>query len=179
MAQLSETFPTLDCSQCILTPKMVEARTASENQAADATVEIEEVSGYIGNFKVRIRQEAQRYVDPDACNRLWRVRGGMPAQHGLASSNGVWCSAKRFTFLSRRRCPRSVLHAAMRTACLGYARCAARMLQGLRGRGHQLRHGARDRRGASRRHRGGHRLRSLFTNASTGVRRTGRMPGRH
>jgi len=65
MAQLDKTFPTLDCSACILTPKMtlvgshpyIELLTYSE---------VEEVSGYIGNFKVKIRQKA-RYVDEDRC----------------------------------------------------------------------------------------------------------------
>jgi len=66
MAQLDKTFPTLDCSACILTPKMtlvgshpyIELMTYSE---------VEEVSGYIGNFKVKIRKKA-KYVDEDKCN---------------------------------------------------------------------------------------------------------------
>jgi len=65
MAQLDKTFPTLDCSACILTPKMslvgshpnIELMTYSE---------VEEVSGYIGNFKVKIRKKP-RYVDEDKC----------------------------------------------------------------------------------------------------------------
>ena len=65
MAQLDKTFPTLDCSACILTPKMtlvgshpyIELMTYSE---------VEEVSGYIGNFKVKIRKKA-RYVDVTRC----------------------------------------------------------------------------------------------------------------
>ncbi|MFW9914750.1 MAG: 4Fe-4S binding protein [Candidatus Thorarchaeota archaeon] len=65
MAQLSETFPTLDCSQCILTPKMVQA-SRHPNIKLLANAEIEEVSGYVGNFKVRIRQKPP-YVDPDKC----------------------------------------------------------------------------------------------------------------
>ncbi|TRZ94101.1 MAG: CoB--CoM heterodisulfide reductase iron-sulfur subunit A family protein [Dehalococcoidia bacterium] len=66
MIQLDKTFPTLDCSACILTPKMslvgahpyIELMTYSE---------VEEVSGFIGNFKVKIRKKA-RYVDEDKCN---------------------------------------------------------------------------------------------------------------
>jgi heterodisulfide reductase subunit A len=65
MAQLDKTFPTLDCSSCILTPKMslvgshpyIELMTYSE---------VEEVSGYIGNFTVKIRKKA-RYVNEDTC----------------------------------------------------------------------------------------------------------------
>ena len=66
MSQLSETFPTLDCSQCILTPRMVEVYQ-HPNIKLMAYSEVDEVSGYIGNFTVKIRQKA-RYVDAAACN---------------------------------------------------------------------------------------------------------------
>jgi len=65
MAQFDKTFPTLDCSACILTPKMSEV-----GQHEDVTLftysELEEVSGSVGNFKVKIRKKA-RYVDPVKC----------------------------------------------------------------------------------------------------------------
>jgi len=65
MAQLSETFPTLDCSQCILTPKMV---AVQQNPLIHLHTlsEVEDVSGYVGNFKVSIKKRA-RYVDEDKC----------------------------------------------------------------------------------------------------------------
>ncbi len=66
MAQLSETFPTLDCSQCILTPKMVEVSRHPKITLMTYS-EVEEVSGYIGNFRVRIRKNPT-YVDPEKCN---------------------------------------------------------------------------------------------------------------
>ncbi|MBS4016310.1 MAG: CoB--CoM heterodisulfide reductase iron-sulfur subunit A family protein [Candidatus Latescibacteria bacterium] len=65
MSQLSETFPTLDCSQCILTPKMVEAKQ-HPNITLMTYSEIESISGYLGNFKVKVRQKA-KYVDWDKC----------------------------------------------------------------------------------------------------------------
>jgi heterodisulfide reductase subunit A len=65
MAQLSETFPTLDCSQCILTPRMVET-IHHPNIRVLTYAEVEQVDGYIGNFNVRIRHKA-RYVDIDKC----------------------------------------------------------------------------------------------------------------
>ena len=65
MAQLSETFPTLDCSQCILTPRTVETGR-HEKIKLYTWSEIAEVSGYVGNFKVRIRRKP-RYVDFDTC----------------------------------------------------------------------------------------------------------------
>lgn len=65
MAQLSETFPTLDCSQCILTPKMV-AAGKHPNIELMTYSEVEEVSGYVGNFNVKIRRKAP-CVDWSVC----------------------------------------------------------------------------------------------------------------
>ena len=65
MIQLSETFPTLDCSQCILTPKMVEL-SKHEKIKLMTYSEVEEVSGYVGNFKVKIKKKPT-YVDPEKC----------------------------------------------------------------------------------------------------------------
>lgn len=66
MSQLSETFPTLDCSQCILTPRMVEVYQHPRIKLY-AYSEVENVEGYIGNFKVTVRRKA-RSVDEDKCN---------------------------------------------------------------------------------------------------------------
>ena len=65
MAQLSETFPTLDCSQCIMTPKMVDVAN-HPNITLHTYSELEAVDGYIGNFQVRIRKKA-RSVDMGKC----------------------------------------------------------------------------------------------------------------
>jgi heterodisulfide reductase subunit A len=65
MIQLSETFPTLDCSQCILTPKMVEVSKHPKINLMTYS-EVEEVNGYVGNFKVKIRKKPT-YVDPEKC----------------------------------------------------------------------------------------------------------------
>jgi heterodisulfide reductase subunit A len=65
MIQLSETFPTLDCSQCILTPKMVDV-SKHPNIKLMTYSEVQEVSGYVGNFKVKILKKPT-YVDPDKC----------------------------------------------------------------------------------------------------------------
>ncbi|MFW9994677.1 MAG: FAD-dependent oxidoreductase [Candidatus Odinarchaeota archaeon] len=63
MAQLSETFPTLDCSQCILTPKMVQVSKHPKIKVLTNS-EVKEIKGYVGNFEVKIRQ-APLYVDPE------------------------------------------------------------------------------------------------------------------
>lgn len=66
MSQLDKTFPTLDCSACILTPKMVEAAT-HENITIYTYSEIEKVSGYVGQFEAVIRKKA-RSVSVDRCS---------------------------------------------------------------------------------------------------------------
>jgi heterodisulfide reductase subunit A len=65
MAYFDKTFPTLDCAACILTPKMVSVGHR-KNIKLFTWSEITNVSGYIGNFKVKVRKKA-RYVDPEKC----------------------------------------------------------------------------------------------------------------
>ena len=65
MAQLDKTFPTLDCAACILTPKMVDAG-ANEKVKIFSYCEVEKVEGFVGNFKVTIKQKP-RYVDATKC----------------------------------------------------------------------------------------------------------------
>ncbi|MCE1165597.1 MAG: CoB--CoM heterodisulfide reductase iron-sulfur subunit A family protein [Bacteroidetes bacterium] len=65
MSQLSETFPTLDCSQCILTPRMVEVYQHPRIKLMTYS-EVEKVEGFIGNFTVTIRKKA-RHIDEDKC----------------------------------------------------------------------------------------------------------------
>jgi heterodisulfide reductase subunit A len=79
MIQLDKTFPTLDCSACILTPKMslvgshpfIELMTYSE---------VAEVSGFVGNFKVKIRKKA-RYIDPNKCVGCGECVKNCPVQY--------------------------------------------------------------------------------------------------
>lgn len=65
MAQLDKTFPTVDCSSCILGPKMVDV-VQKDNIALHAASEVESISGYVGNFTVEVRKKAT-YVNWDAC----------------------------------------------------------------------------------------------------------------
>jgi len=61
MAQFDKTFPTLDCSACILTPKMSEVGQ-HEKVKMFTYAEVEEVSGSVGCFKVKIRQKARHVI---------------------------------------------------------------------------------------------------------------------
>ncbi|MGQ9508353.1 MAG: 4Fe-4S binding protein [Thermodesulfobacteriota bacterium] len=65
MLQLSETFPTLDCAQCTLTPKTVETGQHPRIQLYTYS-EVDRVEGQAGNFTVRIRRKAA-FVDWDKC----------------------------------------------------------------------------------------------------------------
>ncbi|MCS7261089.1 MAG: CoB--CoM heterodisulfide reductase iron-sulfur subunit A family protein, partial [Anaerolineae bacterium] len=65
MAQLDKTFPTLDCSACILTPKMVDV-AQNKNITLLSWSEVEAVEGYVGNFTVTVRKKA-RYVNEEKC----------------------------------------------------------------------------------------------------------------
>jgi heterodisulfide reductase subunit A len=66
MAMFDKTFPTLDCAACILTPKMVSVRM-HPNIELRTYAEVEEVSGHVGDFQVRILKKP-RYVDLEKCN---------------------------------------------------------------------------------------------------------------
>jgi len=66
MAQLDKTFPTNDCSMCILAPKLVGAGR-HPNIELITNARLEEIEGEAGNFKVKILKRP-RYVDENKCN---------------------------------------------------------------------------------------------------------------
>ncbi len=66
MAQLSRTFPTEDCSACILSPKMADV-PANKNIRLLINSEVEEVSGFVGNFQVTVKKNP-RYVIEEKCS---------------------------------------------------------------------------------------------------------------
>lgn len=65
MVMLDKTFPTMDCSACICTPKMSDVG-AHPNITLKAYAEVEAVTGYVGNFDVTIREKA-KYIDYSVC----------------------------------------------------------------------------------------------------------------
>ena len=85
MSQLDKTFPTLDCSACILTPKMVEA--ASHEKINIYTYsEVDKVSGFVGDFKVDIRKKA-RYVDVNKCTGCGVCQQKCPSKKAFSEFN--------------------------------------------------------------------------------------------
>lgn len=75
MSQLDKTFPTLDCSQCILTPKMVDVGRHPNIEMMTYT-EVEKVEGYIGNFDVTLRKKARGVLTPNEATAKGIVGGG-------------------------------------------------------------------------------------------------------
>jgi len=65
MAQLDKTFPTLDCSSCILTPKMVDAGR-HPNIELFTYSEVVDVQGQVGDFRVKVKKKP-RYVHEELC----------------------------------------------------------------------------------------------------------------
>ncbi|MEI6884681.1 MAG: CoB--CoM heterodisulfide reductase iron-sulfur subunit A family protein, partial [Bacteroidota bacterium] len=73
MAQLDETFPTLDCSQCILTPKMVDVASHPYIELIPYS-EVIELDGYVGNYKAKIRKKASfvNFKTCTGCGACWQ-----------------------------------------------------------------------------------------------------------
>ncbi|MEN3044179.1 MAG: CoB-CoM heterodisulfide reductase HdrA2 [Candidatus Hydrothermales bacterium] len=93
MAQIDKTFPTMDCSICILAPKMAEAgRHPNIKIFTNSTVK--EITGYIGNFHIKIEKKA-RYVTKEctACGDCSKV---CPEEHpnefdvGMATRKAIY-----------------------------------------------------------------------------------------
>ena len=76
MIGLSKTFPTFDCSQCTLTPKMVEVFN-HPNITLYTQTEVASVDGNVGDFNVTL-QRSPRYVDIDACTSCGRCAEKCP-----------------------------------------------------------------------------------------------------
>jgi heterodisulfide reductase subunit A len=96
MAQLDKTFPTLDCSSCILTPKMVEVGNHPNIELMTYS-EITNVRGEAGDFSVTIRRKP-RYVDIkkctacDLCAEACVQRGKIPSEFdmGIGKRSAVY-----------------------------------------------------------------------------------------
>jgi heterodisulfide reductase subunit A-like polyferredoxin len=65
MSQLDKTFPTNDCSMCMISPKLIEV-AKHRNIELLANTEVESVSGQAGNFSIKVNKKA-RYIDLDKC----------------------------------------------------------------------------------------------------------------
>jgi len=78
MAQLDKTFPTMDCSMCILAPKMIECSHHPNVQLLTYS-EVKALKGSAGNFKVTVLKKP-RYVDEKKCSGCLICSQNCPAE---------------------------------------------------------------------------------------------------
>ena len=122
MSQLDKTFPTLDCSACILTPKMVDV-ASHPNIELMTYSQVEDITGYVGNFDVKVRKKA-RYVDMNkctgcgVCSQECRLKGRIPSEFdmGMGKRSAIYLpfpqavpakytiDPERCLFLTRGKC---------------------------------------------------------------------------
>ena len=94
MAMFDKTFPTLDCAACILTPKMV-AVGQSKNIEIMVLSEVQEVTGSIGAFKVKVfkrttRVDASSCVACGDCAQFCPTTASSEFDMGIASRKGIF-----------------------------------------------------------------------------------------
>jgi heterodisulfide reductase subunit A len=87
MLQLSETFPTLDCAQCTLTPKTVETGQHPHIKLLTYS-EVEGVGGKAGDFTVRVRRKAG-YVDWEKCTGCGLCQQKCPSKNPSEFDRGM------------------------------------------------------------------------------------------
>ncbi len=113
MAQFDKTFPTLDCAACILTPKMFTAGS-HPNITLHTWSEVEDLSGYVGNFTATIRHKA-RYVNTELCTGCGICQEKCPArivdehfEAGIGYRKGIYIpfpqAVPKFPVLDRDNC---------------------------------------------------------------------------
>jgi heterodisulfide reductase subunit A len=93
MAQIDKTFPTMDCSICILAPKMSDVGH-HPNIELLTNSEVIDVKGYIGNFKVKVLKKP-RYVTKDCsacgdCSKVCPVTAPNEFDAGLATRRAIY-----------------------------------------------------------------------------------------
>jgi heterodisulfide reductase subunit A len=79
MAQLDKTFPTNDCSTCMISPKLIEVAKHPNIEILSYS-EVEEIKGAPGNFTLKIRKKA-RYVDASVCTGCGTCVEACPVQY--------------------------------------------------------------------------------------------------
>lgn len=94
MAKLNKVFPTLDCSACILTPKM-NSVGQHPNIELFTLAEVEQVDGSLGNFKVTVRQRP-RFITETVCTSCGHCMEKCPVNiesefdHGLVERKAIY-----------------------------------------------------------------------------------------
>ncbi len=96
MAKIDKTFPTLDCSACILTPKMVDC-ARHENITVKTCSTVTAVSGFVGNFTVTVKKKA-RFVDETKCTGCGICTEKCPSK-GIANEFNLGMDTRRAAYI--------------------------------------------------------------------------------
>ncbi len=95
VAQLSRTFPTLERTASLLTPRMIEVG-AHPNIDLMTFSEVEEIGGYIGNFDVKVKRKP-RYIDSEKCKDCAKCVAACPVNdipdefnEGLSTRSAIY-----------------------------------------------------------------------------------------
>ena len=117
MSRLDKTFPTNDCSACILSPKMADC-IGHPNITTLTFHEVVKVDGKAGDFKVTLKKKA-RYVDPSSCTACGDCLAKCPAK-GISDEFEFGLTARRAIYIPHAQ-------AVPRVAIIDAANC--RMIQ--------------------------------------------------
>jgi NADH:ubiquinone oxidoreductase subunit E len=79
MAQLDKTFPTNDCSMCLLSPKLVDT-ARHPNIEIITNAQLQKVDGQAGNFTVTINKRP-RYIDEEKCTGCGTCMNNCPVRN--------------------------------------------------------------------------------------------------
>jgi heterodisulfide reductase subunit A-like polyferredoxin len=87
MAQLDKTFPTNDCSTCLISPKLIEVARHPDIQIL-TQAEVEQLTGEAGNFTVTLKREP-RYIDASKCNACGACSEACPVSLSSSFDEGL------------------------------------------------------------------------------------------
>lgn len=107
MAKLDKTFPTVDCSACILGPKMVDV-AQHPLITLYAYSEVEDISGYVGNFNVKIRKKTP-YVDWSKCTGCGACTEKCPSRNTPDSFNELMGKTTAITIAFPQAIPKKAV----------------------------------------------------------------------
>lgn len=125
MAAIDKTFPTLDCSACILTPKLSEVARHPNIELLTYS-EMEDASGHDGNFKVKIRRKA-RYVHEGKCSGCGECAAICPSE--VPSEFDERIGFRKAIYLPFPQATPAVYTIDM-ASCIGCKRCSKRCERG-------------------------------------------------